>query len=269
VSPAHPCDVLHTSRLLLRPFEAGDAFDVARMAGDSRLSDTLFELPRPYHVDDALAWIGSHAAERDKGRRHTFAICLRTDATLVGAIALRPVDRSSIRANLGYWTGVEHWSRGYASEAARAIIAFGFDAVGIERIEAIHLVRNPASGRVMRNAGMRREATLRAYVRDPHTGRIEDVEQWAVTRTGTAPASGARLLLARASSPGERAAIGKQGGGRVWLFLESHDFARDHARYVGAGVRFDEAPRHESYGTVAVFRDVCGNAWDLIEPKRR
>lgn len=76
---------------------------------------------------------------------------------------------------------------------------------------------------------------------------------------------GVRLLLAQAV--GEQAAhIGRQGGGRVFLFLQSEDFTRDHAAMVAAGVLFREAPRHEPYGTVAVFDDLYGNGWDLIQP---
>jgi catechol 2,3-dioxygenase-like lactoylglutathione lyase family enzyme len=78
---------------------------------------------------------------------------------------------------------------------------------------------------------------------------------------------GVRLLLAKAV--GEQVAhIGRQGGGRVFLFLQSDDFARDHAAMLAEGVTFIEAPRHEPYGTVAVFEDLYGNRWDLIEPKR-
>jgi catechol 2,3-dioxygenase-like lactoylglutathione lyase family enzyme len=82
------------------------------------------------------------------------------------------------------------------------------------------------------------------------------------------PGGGARLLLAEAKGAAERAAIGNQTGGRVFLFLETDDFARDHAAMQAKGVAFNETPRHEPYGTVAVFADVCGNLWDLIEPKR-
>ena len=76
------------------------------------------------------------------------------------------------------------------------------------------------------------------------------------------------LLLARATTPEQTARIGDQAGGRVWLFLETDDFARDHAAWTAAGVRFREAPRREPYGVVAVFEDLYGNAWDLIEPAR-
>jgi len=77
-----------------------------------------------------------------------------------------------------------------------------------------------------------------------------------------------RLLLARASGEAQRARVGDQAGGRVLLFLHTDDFQRDWQRMRAAGVRFREEPRHEAYGTVAVFEDLYGNAWDLLEPKR-
>lgn len=86
-------------------------------------------------------------------------------------------------------------------------------------------------------------------------------KRWVVVT----PADGSGLLLARAADDGQRAMIGKQGGGRVFLFLETDDFDRDHARMTAAGVRFLEEPRREVYGTVAVFEDISGNRWDLIE----
>jgi catechol 2,3-dioxygenase-like lactoylglutathione lyase family enzyme len=77
---------------------------------------------------------------------------------------------------------------------------------------------------------------------------------------------GTRLLLARAVTDEQRAAVGHQGGGRVLLFLQTDDFAGDYARMQAHGVHFREAPRHEPYGTVVVFEDLHGNAWDLIQP---
>jgi catechol 2,3-dioxygenase-like lactoylglutathione lyase family enzyme len=75
------------------------------------------------------------------------------------------------------------------------------------------------------------------------------------------------LLMAEASTDEQRARIGGQTGGRVGFFLHTDDFARDHARMTAAGVTFREEPRHEAYGTVAVFEDLYGNLWDLIERK--
>lgn len=82
-------------------------------------------------------------------------------------------------------------------------------------------------------------------------------------------AAESRLLLAQAQTAEERAAVGRQGAGRVWLFLHTDDFARDHRMMQERGVRFLEAPRHEAYGTVAVFADLYGNKWDLIMPGAR
>jgi catechol 2,3-dioxygenase-like lactoylglutathione lyase family enzyme len=78
---------------------------------------------------------------------------------------------------------------------------------------------------------------------------------------------GSALLLARAEGEAQRARVGDQTGGRVFLFLETSDFAADHARYEAAGVRFLETPRQEPYGIVAVFEDPWGNRWDLIQPR--
>ncbi|MFN3546176.1 MAG: VOC family protein [Mesorhizobium sp.] len=100
---------------------------------------------------------------------------------------------------------------------------------------------------------------------------LEDValgggKRWVVmgTRNG-----GARILLARAEGDTQQARIGDQTGGRVFLFLETDDFGRDHAAMLAKGVAFVEEPRREAYGTVAVFEDMHGNRWDLIEPKNR
>ncbi|UDN21950.1 VOC family protein [Aeromonas veronii] len=84
-------------------------------------------------------------------------------------------------------------------------------------------------------------------------------------RVAPAGSSGSSLLLARAATPEQLAAIGKQGGGRVFLFLETDDFWRDYRRMQQYGVHFCEQPRQESYGTVVVFEDISGNRWDLLQ----
>jgi catechol 2,3-dioxygenase-like lactoylglutathione lyase family enzyme len=94
--------------------------------------------------------------------------------------------------------------------------------------------------------------------------RDEGRKRWVLMAParGTAPA----LLLARASTPEQAARVGDQAGGRVFLFLHTDDFARDRARMLAEGVRFLETPRHEAYGSVAVFEDLYGNKWDLLQP---
>ena len=95
------------------------------------------------------------------------------------------------------------------------------------------------------------------------TGR-GDGSRWVVVRPrGT---TGTGLLLARAKGRAQLASVGGQTGGRVGFFLHTEDFAGDHARMLAAGVRFLEEPRHETYGSVAVFEDLYGNRWDLLQP---
>jgi catechol 2,3-dioxygenase-like lactoylglutathione lyase family enzyme len=100
---------------------------------------------------------------------------------------------------------------------------------------------------------------------------VQDVElgggkRWVTV--GPAGGTGAHLLLARADGDEQRGRVGDQTGGRVFLFLETDDFGRDHKAMLERGVEFREEPRREAYGTVAVFADLYGNLWDLLEPRR-
>jgi catechol 2,3-dioxygenase-like lactoylglutathione lyase family enzyme len=91
-------------------------------------------------------------------------------------------------------------------------------------------------------------------------------KRWVVVAPAGSVDRGASLLLAEADGLEQLAAVGTHAGGRVGLFLHTDDFAAQHARMVAAGVHFREEPRHEPYGTVAVFEDLYGNPWDLIQP---
>ena len=91
--------------------------------------------------------------------------------------------------------------------------------------------------------------------------RLSEGKRWVLV----SPGAGACLLLAKARGERQSAAIGNQSGGRVFLFLTTDDFRRDYRTYMKRGVEFQEEPRHEKYGMVAVFKDRYGNRWDLIE----
>lgn len=113
------------------------------------------------------------------------------------------------------------------------------------------------------------EAGIAFYVGRMGFDLLEDTDLGDGKRWVRVAPSGAdtAFLLAKAIGAEQIAAIGHQGGGRVWLFLETDDFAADHARMIANDITFEEAPRHEPYGTVAVFRDPFGNRWDLIQFK--
>jgi catechol 2,3-dioxygenase-like lactoylglutathione lyase family enzyme len=111
------------------------------------------------------------------------------------------------------------------------------------------------------------DVAIRFFVDVMGFALTDDIDQgrkrWV---TVTPPGGGVRLVLAKAVDSAQAAAIGSQTGGRVFLFLQTDDFWRDHARMTAAGVVFLERPRDETYGTVAVWRDPFGNLWDLIGP---
>lgn len=169
---------LTTERLLLRPFVAADGPAVERLAGAWEVAETTLNIPHPYPEEGGAAWIDTHAAAWEEAERLTLAICLAdTPDEVVGAISLS-VAREHARAELGYWIGADMWGRGYATEAGQAIVTFGFTTLGLNRIQARHFVRNPASGRVMQKLGMRFEGVMRQAYR--RWDRFEDVAMYAI-----------------------------------------------------------------------------------------
>jgi RimJ/RimL family protein N-acetyltransferase len=170
---------LRTDRLVLRPFLLSDAATVQRLAGDRAVADTTLSIPHPYADGMAEQWIATHEGAWTRHEMATLAIT-EAEAGLVGAISLR-IELSHRRAELGYWIGAPYWGRGYATEAARAMVAFGFEKLSLQRIYAHHFTRNPASGRVMAKVGMRREGTLRQHFF--RWDQPEDVAAYRLLRT--------------------------------------------------------------------------------------
>jgi RimJ/RimL family protein N-acetyltransferase len=111
----------------------------------------------------AEKWIASHASLFYDGRGVTLAMTLKSDETLIGSISLGTT-KPHRRAELGYWVGVPHWGRGYCTEAAIAIIKYGFDELGLHKVTSRYMAGNPASGHVMQKAGMVQEGLLREEV---------------------------------------------------------------------------------------------------------
>ena len=170
---------LKTGRLVLRPFLLSDAATVQRLAGDWAVADTTLSIPHPYVDGMAEQWIATHEGAWTRHEMATLAIT-EAEAGLIGAISLR-IELAHRRAELGYWIGVPYWGLGYATEAARAMVAFGFEKLSLHRIYAHHFTRNPASGRVMSKVGMRLEGTLRQHFF--RWDRPEDVAAWGLLRT--------------------------------------------------------------------------------------
>jgi RimJ/RimL family protein N-acetyltransferase len=196
--------VLETKRLRLRPFVPTDAPVVRRLAGAREIADTTREIPHPYPEGAAETWIASHALLHEEGRALTLAV-EEPGGRLIGAIGLR-LHGEDRNAELGYWIAVEEWGRGYGTEAARAVLDFGFGVLGLHRIWATHFARNPASGRVMEKIGMSPEGTLRGHVRK--WGRYEDLvvramlrSEWESRRSGEGRRDASDIERSAAAAP--------------------------------------------------------------------
>ncbi len=168
---------LTTERLILRPFVLSDAREVQRLAGDFAVADTTLNIPHPYPDGAAEEFIASHPAKHEKQDAVTFAVTLNSNGDFIGGIGLS-VDRRFRRGELGYWIAKDHWDRGYATEASRAVVAFGFGAWSLHKIVGTYLKRNPASGRVLHKIGLVREGLLRDHI--IKWDRYEDVITCAI-----------------------------------------------------------------------------------------
>jgi RimJ/RimL family protein N-acetyltransferase len=153
---------------------------VQRLAGDRAIADTTAAIPHPYPDGAAEEWIATHAPKYAAGTEATFAVTLRPEGDLVGAIGLL-ISPAHARGELGYWVAVPYWGRGFATEAGRAILEFGFEKLRLHRIQAHYLTRNPASGRVLEKLGLRIEGVHRHAMRKWDV--FEDVAQTAILAT--------------------------------------------------------------------------------------
>ncbi len=175
---------IETERLFLRPFKLSDAPDVMRLAGDRDVALNTLEIPHPYESGMAEEWIGTHQKGYIEDKIANFAVVIKSNKTLIGAVGL-VIDRLHLRATLGYWIGKPYWGSGYATEAALAVVRFGFEELGLNRISAGHFKRNPVSGRVMQKIGMQHEGTRRKNV--IKWGEFQDMEEYAILKEDLKP----------------------------------------------------------------------------------
>ena len=171
---------LLTERLILRSLTLEDAADVQRLAGERDIASMLPNMPHPYEDGMAEKWIRSCSSKYKKDEALNFAITLRTDKNLIGGIALR-LERKNKNGELGYWIGKPYWNRGYATEAAKAVVAYSFKVLKLNRVHAYHFKRNPASGRVLEKIGMRYEGCRQQHKKK--WGNFEDLMGYGMLKS--------------------------------------------------------------------------------------
>ena len=171
---------LATERLVLRELRPSDAAAVAAGAGDRRVAAFLIQVPSPYPIALARRWVAHRIEWWDQGRGVTLAVTPR-DApdVLLGTVSLRRYARDR-RAELGYWLAQPAWGHGFATEAAQAVVDFGFSGLGLARIYAQVLTDNRASLRVLDKLGMVNEGVKRQHVHKAR--RLHDVVLYGLLR---------------------------------------------------------------------------------------
>jgi ribosomal-protein-alanine N-acetyltransferase len=154
----HFQQAIRTQRLELRPFRIRDAVRVHQLLQDPQISQSTLRVPYPYLEGMAERWIATHQTIFYEDRGAVFAICL-PEAEVIGVISL-DLDRENQAAELGYWLGVGYWGQGYCTEAATALVRYGFEVLSCHRIHARRLESNSQSGRVLEKVGFRQEGRL-------------------------------------------------------------------------------------------------------------
>ncbi|MEQ8355322.1 MAG: GNAT family N-acetyltransferase [Kiloniellaceae bacterium] len=178
--------ILETDRLVLRPFVEDDVEAVQRNVSLWEIARMTTRIAHPYPEGAAADWIAGHGEARAKAQEHTFAITEDAGENegscaiepIIGAISLRKLEPGNYE--LGYWLAPECWGRGLATDAARAMVVFGFEKLYAEALQSGHFIDNLASGRVLQKAGFAANGVAR---------------QWSAARQGFVDAH--RLLLTR------------------------------------------------------------------------
>jgi ribosomal-protein-alanine N-acetyltransferase len=180
-----PFLTLRTERLALREFTLVDAPELHRLGQAREIARTMLRHPHPYEAGMAEEWIAGLRPMFEAGIGTTFAVVLRGGGTLLGTVSLytRAPDGSAVLGEdgtglLGFWFGVPHWNKGYATEAVAEVVRYGFEERGLQRIRANHFGSNAASGKVLRKVGMSHVGTRPNYYEK--WGNAEDREEYVL-----------------------------------------------------------------------------------------
>ena len=154
---------IETERLWLTELLASDIPEIVQYAGNQKISDTTGNIPFPYAEKDAISWVNLAHQGFNHGTHAIFGIRRKPENEFIGGIGLT-IETKFNRAEIGYWVAEPFWNKGYATEATQAVIKFGFEELGLNKLTSSHLAKNSASGRVMIKNGMVQEGRLDEHV---------------------------------------------------------------------------------------------------------
>ncbi|MEI3788462.1 MULTISPECIES: GNAT family N-acetyltransferase [unclassified Chryseobacterium] len=168
---------IETERLILSQLKEEDLPFVTEYLQDKIFSDVTSNIPYPYTGEHAKFWMKMSRESFENNTGYTFAV-RNKEGQILGAIGLH--DRDDDKAELGYWMGKPFWNKGYITEAATALIDFGFNELQINKIYATYFLDNPASGRIMEKIGMEKEALLKQHLKKD--GKYIDVMMYSILK---------------------------------------------------------------------------------------
>jgi RimJ/RimL family protein N-acetyltransferase len=154
---------IKTERLFLTELKAEDIPNIVKYASNKNISNFTQNIPFPYGEKDAIFWINIANQGFENGNQYTFAIRPKDNGNFIGGIGIK-IEQNNNRAEIGYWIGESFWGKGYATEATKAIIKFGFENLNLNKFTSSHLANNPASGKVLKNSGMKKEGELKENI---------------------------------------------------------------------------------------------------------
>lgn len=169
---------LETKRLRFRSLKLSDTTVIQEAAGKREISDTMISIPHPYPAGEAERYIFCQREAQKLGKSVTFVLELKSEKNFCGLMEIREIDREHSQAELSFWLRTHYWGQGYMGEGIQAVLQYGFEILKLNRFYAYHMLRNPASGRVLEKNGFRQEGILRQRV--IKWGKFEDVALWAI-----------------------------------------------------------------------------------------
>ena len=170
---------LQTERLVLRPFTLADGPRTHELAREWEIAANTLDIPYPYEEGMAEEWIATHEEDLKRDKMVTFAVTIRENELLIGAISVA-IDKHNSTGELGFWIGKPYWGKGYCTEAVRKVLCYCFEKWGLNKVFARHFDGNRASGRVLEKLGMKYEGCLRQHIRK--WDHYEDICHYGILR---------------------------------------------------------------------------------------
>lgn len=155
---------INTNRLILSKLSFHDVPKIVEYAGSKKIAETTLNIPHPYKEKDAVFWIKSANQGLENKTQFTFGIRIKNSYEFIGGIGLK-IESKFNRAELGYWIAEKYWNLGYATEAVKGILEFGFEKLNLNKIYATYLEENTASGKVMIKNRMVKEGELKEHTK--------------------------------------------------------------------------------------------------------